>query len=529
MIDARDNWRILLLVSLCLLAGLALFGPFGPGAEDDAPGSARQVSDATNLQYGLELAGGTRIRAQLVGMTAELDANVQGEEREITGTVAEELGVDGIDVRVQQADAETATVEVFSENVTEEEFVAALETADLGASTDDVRRGVTEETRDRAVRTLEDRINEAGLSGGSVSIATTASGDHFVIIEVPGVDREELRELIGDPGRVQIVAGRPVPTTDGDTVYAEDAVLTMDDIQGIGLAETGGGGEPPHVPVTLTEEAGERFQQDMNEMGFTGEGVGRCQWRSNPDEPGWCLYTVLDDEKTFGASMSPGLAETIAAGEFSSNPTFQMQTVNFSEAQQLEINLRAGALPTALDIQTETFLAPSLAQSFKLLALLTALGAWLGVSAVVYYWYRDVRVAVPMLVTASAEVFLLLGFAAAVGLPLDLAHIAGLIAVIGTGLDDLIIMADEILQRRQDVKTGRVFQNRFRKAFWVIGMAAATTIIAMSPLAVLSLGDLRGFAIVTIVGVVIGVAVTRPAYGDVLRHLMLEDVKRTEK
>jgi len=46
----------------------------------------------------------------------------------------------------------------------------------------------------------------------------------------------------------------------------------------------------------------------------------------------------------------------------------------------------------------------------------------------------------------------------------------------------------------------------------------------MSPLAVLSLGDLQGFAIVTIVGVLIGVLVTRPAYGDVLRNLLLEDV-----
>jgi preprotein translocase subunit SecD len=89
-------------------------------------------------------------------------------------------------------------------------------------------------------------------------------------------------------------------------------------------------------------------------------------------------------------------------------------------------------------------------------------------------------------------------------------------------------MADEILQRKQDVETGRVFQSRFRKAFWIIGMAAATTIVAMSPLAVLSLGDLQGFAIITIVGVLIGVAVTRPAYGDVLRKLMLDDVKRTE-
>ncbi|MFP4530881.1 MAG: preprotein translocase subunit SecD, partial [Halodesulfurarchaeum sp.] len=57
--------------------------------------------------------------------------------------------------------------------------------------------------------------------------------------------------------------------------------------------------------------------------------------------------------------------------------------------------------------------------------------------------------------------------------------------------------------------------------FWVIGAAAATTIVAMSPLTVLSLGDLSGFAIITIVGVLIGVFITRPAYGDILRNLVL--------
>jgi preprotein translocase subunit SecD len=127
-----------------------------------------------------------------------------------------------------------------------------------------------------------------------------------------------------------------------------------------------------------------------------------------------------------------------------------------------------------------------------------------------------------MLLTASAEVFILLGFASVTGLALNLSHIAGLIAVIGTGVDDLIIIADEILQQGE-VATGRVFQSRFRKAFWVIGAAAATTIIAMSPLAILSVGDLFGFAIVTIVGVLIGVLITRPAYGDILRNLVLEE------
>jgi len=71
-----------------------------------------------------------------------------------------------------------------------------------------------------------------------------------------------------------------------------------------------------------------------------------------------------------------------------------------------------------------------------------------------------------------------------------------------------------------EVNSRKVFDSRFRRAFWVIGAAAATTIIAMSPLMVLSLGDLSGFAIFTILGVLIGVLITPPAYGDILRRLL---------
>jgi preprotein translocase subunit SecD len=127
-----------------------------------------------------------------------------------------------------------------------------------------------------------------------------------------------------------------------------------------------------------------------------------------------------------------------------------------------------------------------------------------------------------MVVTALSEVFILLGFVSLVQYPLNLSHLAGFIAVIGTGVDDLIIIADEILQQGQ-VETGRVFQSRFRKAFWVIGAAAATTIVAMLPMVAFPLADLSGFAIITIVGVLIGVLVTRPAYGDILRRLVLDE------
>ena len=502
---------------------------------DDRLGEDLDASfgDPTNLQYGLELSGGARIRGKLQGLTAEgLDLSTE-QRFQTERTVAEELGIEQIDVRTR---IQEGAVELYTQNVTQTEFADALGAAGLTADTSDIREGVTGATRQTAVTTITDRVDQTGFSGADVFTSNAVTGENFIVAEVPGVTRGELRDIISETGRVQIVAGFPETTENGTTVYNQTQLLTQDDIDNVDSAQRGDAQTPqPNVPIALTSEAGQRFASVTREGGFTSQqGVGNCFFNEDVfDEPApqhesqYCLFTVVDGEYVYGSSMGSGLADTINSGGFAQDPRFVMQTGSYQEAQELEVNIRAGELPTDIEIVTESFISPSLAQRFKPLALLTGLVAWLAVSAVVYYWYRDVRVAIPMLLTASSEVFLLLGFASVVGLALDLSHIAGLIAVIGTGLDDLIIMADEILQRKEKVETGRVFQSRFRKAFWVIGMAAATTIIAMSPLAVLSLGDLQGFAIITIVGVLIGVGITRPAYGDVLRKLVLDDVERT--
>jgi len=533
MIDVRDNWRILALLALCVVAALALFGPLGAASgETGLNETETQFSDPTNLQYGLQLSGGTRIRGVLAGMTAESVSIPPQEQSTVERELADELGVDGIDVAVRNRGQNTADVELRSQNITRATFGEGLNAVGVDATEDDVRNGLTSETRDGAVDTISQRIDQTGLGGSSVTTVSTATGRDFIVVEVPGEDQETVEELIGEPGRVQIIAGYPESTDNGTELVTEE-VLTQEDFSGIDPAQRPGDRQPqPHVPVSIsTDGAHERYANLMQDAGFTREGIGVCDFNatqhSGPREGQWCLYTVVDGEYVYGASMSRDLAQTINSGEFVQSPTFILQTGTFEEAQQLEVNLRSGALPSELSIESSSFISPSLAQLFKPLALLTAVAAWLTVAIVCYIWYRDVRVAVPMFLTATSEVFLLLGFAAAFGMALDLSHIAGFIAVIGTGVDDLIIMADEILQREERVQTGRVFQSRFRKAFWVIGMAAGTTIIAMSPLAVLSLGDLQGFAIITIVGVLIGVGITRPAYGDVLRTLILDDVKRS--
>jgi preprotein translocase subunit SecD len=522
----RENWRIVVLAILVVGSTVALFVPAGnASANNNTTAPAAETTGPTNLRFGLELSGGTRIRAPLVGMTAH-DVDVTPDEaRDLEIQLADTLDVSRTDLRVAP---ETSTVEVFADeahgNITEAEFASALQSAGYDISEDDIDPGVTEFTRQRTVEVLNNKINRGGLTGGSAQIATTPTGQAFVLVEVPNANRSAVLDLIGSEGRVEIVAHYPVEQN-GTQTYENRSLITQGDFAEIGGATQGQGGRPPYVPVTLTDPAAEDFATTMSETGFTSpQGTENCRYDESPDDAGYCLYTVVDGKIVFASSMGSDLARSIESGDFEKDPRFQMTASSIEEARGLELNLQAGALPTSLAIQDEGttyFLEPSLAQEFKLFSLATGLIAALAVAGVVMFRYGTARVGIPMFLTATAEVYLLLGFAAAIGLALDLSHIAGFIAVIGTGVDDLVIIADEILQSG-DVRTGKVFRSRFRKAFWVIGAAAATTIVAMSPLAVLSLGDLQGFAIVTIVGVLIGVLITRPAYGDVLRNLILD-------
>ena len=533
--NLRENWRVVLLVLFTLVSAGILFGPFV--AAQATGGDAGPVS----LDYGLQLSGGTQIRAPLVGMTAEnIEFTQNTSFPEKRRAIATDLGLEPSDVRLSaggQQQGQTQgqagnTIEVFSKNVTRSEFATALRNNGFDVSQDQIGQGVTAQTRETVVNVLSDKINEGGITGGTVKTAAAGS-EYFIVVEVPNAGEQEVRDLISGTGRVQIVARYPVQEN-GSTVYRETPLLNNSDFTDIGAAQQAdpqSGINQPHVPVSIRQDgSADRYSQRLQDFGFTAEGIGSCPRNADQapnNASGHCLYTVQNGRVVYAASMGQQLAQSMNNGDFANSPSFVMTTTNITEAQALAVNLRAGSIPTELNFTAGTTytLLPSVAERFKLFSLIAGLVAYLAVSGVVFLRYGSPRVAMPMLATAAAEVFLLLGFASAIGLALDLSHIAGFIAVIGTGVDDLIIIADEILQEGK-VATGKVFQSRFKKAFWVIGAAAATTILAMSPLTVLSLGDLTGFAIITIVGVLLGVLVTRPAYGDILRNLMLSEEER---
>ena len=118
--------------------------------------------------------------------------------------------------------------------------------------------------------------------------------------------------------------------------------------------------------------------------------------------------------------------------------------------------------------------------------------------------------------------------------------------MIGTGVDQLVIITDELIRGGEAAtaasdrsikeraaeaaeKAGvgkaiatssKVYLSRLSRAFTIILGAAATTVFAMLPLLDMGFGALTGFALIIIIGVVLGTLIARPAYGRVIGHIL---------
>lgn len=356
------------------------------------------------------------------------------------------------------------------------------------------KEGVTRETRDLTKEILSDKLNSLGLK----DIPVRTVGDEYILIDFAGVDLATAKEIAERPGKFEI----RIQTTGNETQH----VLYGDSIVSVGIPSFHDG--MWHTPFTLNENGARALQKVALETGAI----------DNPDEHYLNMY--LDDVKIYGAPLSPDAAARlreapIYSWEASTGPDEAAE----AEAKALQIHLRAGALPVNVVLVGSGHVDAGLGSQFKTASVIVGIISLIAVAAVVYFRYKRPEILIPMVGTSFSEVIMILGFAAVVGWQLDLASIAGIIAAVGTGIDQLVIITDEVLYEGKLPAT-RVFVSRIGKAFSIIFGAAATMVIAMAPLVVMGFGTLKGFAITTIIGVLIGVVIARPVYAVVIKEFL---------
>jgi preprotein translocase subunit SecD len=186
------------------------------------------------------------------------------------------------------------------------------------------------------------------------------------------------------------------------------------------------------------------------------------------------------------------------------------------ERSRLQSILRSGALPTSITIAQLDTISPNLGVGFLKNAAIAGLVAILGVLVVVSIRYRKPKLVIPMAAISFSEVLIILGIAVIINWTIDLPAIAGIIASVGTGIDSQIVILDQALRGETRITT---FKEKLKRAFFIIFGSAGTVIAAMLPLMALGFGMLRGFAITTVIGVLVGVFIARPAYSVIVERL----------
>lgn len=435
---------------------------------------------------------------------------------------------------------------------------------------------VTSQIIDQVIATLETRVNVFGLKEVKFQPVNDVSGNHYVQIEMAGGSRQEIEDLLAKQGYFEakiprtvtfanssgtlllvnsypltlqndsiiingtalkvndtsIIGGIPflVANITSDSATMFFTVFTGSDIQSVCMQDQPGicssrvlpvqGGYEFNFQVFISKDGAERFANLTNDMKVITDQSGQKYLDSQ-------IYLYLDKNLITSLNIVADLkGQAITAPAITGTKQTRDEAVN--EQLTLKSILQSGSLPTSLEIIRSDQISPSLGQQFFQGAVLAAIIAEAAVAIVIFVRYREKKILLQMMTWSLCELTITLGMAALIKQTIDLSAIAGLIAAIGTGTNDQIIMIDEMLVGGAERATYTLKQ-RVKRSFFIIFGAAGTVFAAMLPMMFVGVGVMRGFAIVTTIGIMIGIFITRPVFPIIAERLLGKKVTETRQ
>lgn len=372
-------------------------------------------------------------------------------------------------------------------------------------------RDLSSEEVNNLVTITENRLNVYGLSDIKVSSVSDLSRNHFMKVEIAGATPKDLRDMIENQGEFEARIKNQTVFIGGNkdisSVCRNDA--TCAGIETCNKDSSGTYYCTFRFVIYLSEEAAKRHADITNGIGTNISNPG---YLSEPLElylDGNLVDTLLISEDL------KGQVTTQIAISGSGTGTTQEDAYNSAEEQmhKLQTVLITGSLPYKLEIVKLDTISPLLGKEFIRLILIAGILALLTAAVVVFIRYRDWKAAGLISVISLSEIIIVLGIASFIDWNLDLAGIAGILATIGTGFDDQIVILDEA--NNKEVLT---LKQRIKRAFGIIFGAYSTVIVSLLPLLWAGAGLLKGFAITTIIGVSVGVLITRPAFSHLVQR-----------
>ncbi len=513
--------RVVILLFFVALALIAIFSISPSNWTADGAAIRSVVFNSTAANAGFENPGQT-----LAPLEREVIEKVNGDDikdAEEFYTTLTALGAD----RVVSIQTDRSTYSFTTQNVQ----------GDIGLVVEDVsktnlRKGldlaggtrvllspveeVSEDDMELIVGNLQERLNVYGLSDVLITRASDLQGNEFILVEIAGATEEEVADLLSKQGKFEAKVGNETVFFAGgnDITY----VCRSADCSGINPQHGCGAAGEGYAcgfffSISLSPEAAERQAAVTSKLDIiTSNGQ-----RYLSEDLSLLLDDVEVDSLRIGAELK-GRATTDIQITGSGTGITETDALNnaLSDMKKLQTIIVTGSLPVKLEIVKMDTISASLGKEFLDNIILVALVAILSVVVVVFTRYRRLQIVIPMVATIISEIILILGFASLFKWQLDLAAIAGIIIVAGTGVDHLIVITDETL-RGEKIHS---IKQRIKSAMFIVFGAYFTTVAGMVPLLWAGAGLLKGFALTTIAGISFGVLIARPAFAALIEELL---------
>jgi preprotein translocase subunit SecD len=398
-----------------------------------------------------------------------------------------------------------------------------------------------EEVLDETIEIIRARVDSLGVAEPEIS----RQGED-VLVQLPGLqDPERAQEVIGTTAQLTF---RPVeellpPGSDEGPDCTGEVPELAEDESGIlcGSTEETAAGEPtteaPKYRVGPAALTGDRIEdaipvlQGANawsvSLDLDGQGAeqfaqitGELACQRDQGQPG-LLAIVLDDVVESAPAMNPEVAcgRGITGGQASISVGGTLEESE-SEARDLALVLRTGALPITLEPSTFDTVSPTLgAESLKNGLLAGVIGlALVAIYLLVFYRVLGLVAIGQLLLFGALMMGIITLLGDLIGFSLTLAGVAGIIVSIGITADSSIIFFERLRDEVALGKTVRTAANKaFESAFRTNLTGNTSTLAAAAILYMLAVGPVRGFAftlgLATILDIFILYFFTRPAVG----------------
>jgi len=347
----------------------------------------------------------------------------------------------------------------------------------------------TPDAVDAAMRVIENRIDQLGV----VEPTVQRQGSRRIIVELPGIqDPERAIALIGKTALLEFVDTQLTSLPRGARWSADGKTVML---------------PPPAQPMPLQKkviltgadlaDAQASFDQNTGEpiVNFQFKGKGAKTFEDfTAANVGKYLTIVLDNE----VISSPVIRDRIAGGSGQISGGFR----DITEARDLAVLLRGGALPVPVDVVERRSVGPTLGKDSLDRTLRAGMVAVAMVLLFMILLYGTAG-ALANVALATYGLFLLAALIT-LGATLTLPGIAAFILSVGMAIDANILIFERI---KEEVRQGKGLRTAigagWSRAWSAILDSNVTTLIGALVLIALGTGPIKGFAVTLAIGVLI--------------------------